>query len=358
MNSKLGIGALSLLTLSIIATPTFAKGNEKTNGGTTPQGKPFVYIGEQIEVIEAVQLSLQEQIDDLVGDVSSIEEHLDATEDAIEALQAKDAALQALIDANAGNITDLQGEITRLQDELDKLRTDMTTGDDILQSKIDTNLALIGVLQLAVAEFNTLQGQIDALKAENTSLRLAMEAGDLSLQSQIDSNDTLIANLQSQIDSIGLLESQIEANKALISGLLSQVNSLSISIDRYSSYMNRECQPGEFLHSTNVDGSYVCEVGSGSGGIGGFLQLRVVSVTTIPKNSGGNAMAECPLGSIMTGGGYEATSSIDVLQSKPAIMGGDVSNSGLNRAWFVEGLNRNSPYNVNLYSTAICLQPI
>lgn len=356
MNSKLGIGALSLLTLSIIATPTFAKGNEKTNGGTTPQGKPFVYIGEQIEVIEAVQLSLQEQIDDLVGDVSSIEEHLDATEDAIEALQAKDAALQALIDANAGNITDLQGEITRLQDELDKLRTDMTTGDDILQSKIDTNLALIGVLQLAVAEFNTLQGQIDALKAENTSLRQSMEAGDLSLQSQIDSNDTLIANLQSQIDSIGLLESQIEANKALISGLLSQVNSLSISIDRYASYMNRECQPGEFLHSTNVDGSYVCEVSGG--GIGGFLQLRAVSYTSIQKNQTGSATAECPSGSILTGGGFAKSEELEVLESRPIVMAGDVSNTSTNRAWFVRGLNPNRPYPLNIYSSVICLQPL
>ncbi|MFZ5838983.1 MAG: hypothetical protein ACOYY5_11845 [Pseudomonadota bacterium] len=301
-----------------------------------------MYIGEQIEVIEAVQLSLQEQIDDLVGDVSSIEEHLDATEDAIEALQAKDAALQALIDANAGNITDLQGEITRLQDELDKLRTDMTTGDDILQSKIDTNLALIGVLQLAVAEFNTLQGQIDALKAENTSLRLAMEAGDLSLQSQIDS--------------IGLLESQIEANKALISGLLSQVNSLSISIDRYASYMNRECQPGEFLHSTNVDGSYVCEVSGG--GIGGFLQLRAVSYTSIQKNQTGSATAECPSGSILTGGGFAKSEELEVLESRPIVMAGDVSNTSTNRAWFVRGLNPNRPYPLNIYSSVICLQPL
>lgn len=302
----------------------------------------LLYIGEQIEVIEAVQLSLQEQIDDLVGDVSSIEEHLDATEDAIEALQAKDAALQALIDANAGNITDLQGEITRLQDELDKLRTDMTTGDDILQSKIDTNLALIGVLQLAVAEFNTLQGQIDALKAENTSLRLAMEAGDLSLQSQIDS--------------IGLLESQIEANKALISGLLSQVNSLSISIDRYASYMNRECQPGEFLHSTNVDGSYVCEVSGG--GIGGFLQLRAVSYTSIQKNQTGSATAECPSGSILTGGGFAKSEELEVLESRPIVMAGDVSNTSTNRAWFVRGLNPNRPYPLNIYSSVICLQPL
>ncbi|MFH4670346.1 hypothetical protein [Vibrio alginolyticus] len=107
MNSKLGIGALSLLALSIMASPTLGKSSAKVNGGTTPKGKPFVYVGEQIEVIEAVQLSLQDQIDDLVGKVSSMEEHLEATEDAIVLLQARDLALQGLIESNAGNITDL-----------------------------------------------------------------------------------------------------------------------------------------------------------------------------------------------------------------------------------------------------------
>jgi hypothetical protein len=356
MNSKLGIGALSLLALSIMASPTFGKSSAKVNGGTTPEGKPFVYVGEQIEVIEAVQLSLQDQIDDLVGKVSTMEELLEATEDAIVLLQARDLALQALIESNAGNITDLQGEITRLNTELQQLYLDMANGDSTLQSQINNLRFLIGALQLAVSDLNTLQAQIDALETENSNLRLEMEAGDSSLQSQIDSNNTLITNLQGQIDSIGRLESQIDANKSLINALVGLVNSLSISIDRYASYMDRECPTGSFLHSTNADGSYVCEVDSGTGGIAGFRQLRATAQVVMNGNSHSSVVATCPTGSILTGGGYTSPTYRDVFihESRPVADLGDptVNTNG----WYVSGYNYNEP-NFVMSATALCLMP-
>ena len=66
--------------------------------------------------------------------------------------------------------------------------------------------------------------------------------------------------------------------------------------------MNRECPTGSFLHSTNSDGFYACEVDSGVDGVTGFSQLRVVSITSLPEGGGGNATAECPSGSILMGG--------------------------------------------------------
>ncbi|ENK2330360.1 hypothetical protein AB3A76_001633 [Vibrio alginolyticus] len=273
-----------------MASPTFGKSSAKVNGGTTPEGKPFVYVGEQIEVIEAAQLSLQDQIDDLVGKVSTMEELLEATEDAIVLLQARDLALQALIESNAGNITDLQGEITRLNTELQQLYLDMANGVSTLQSQINNLRFLIGALQLAVSDLNTLQAQIDALETENTNLKLAMEAGDSSLQAQIDSNNSLITNIESPIDSIGRLESQIDANNSLIDALIGLVNSLSIA----------------------------CEVDSGVDAVTGFSQLRVVSITSLPEGGGGNATAECPSGSILMGGGYFTSSGVEVLQSRPS----------------------------------------
>jgi len=353
MNNKLGIGALSLLALSIMASPTFGKSSAKVNGGTTPEGKPFVYVGEQIEVIEAVQLSLQDQIDDLVGKVSTMEELLEATEDAIVLLQARDLALQALIESNAGNITDLQGEITRLNTELQQLYLDMANGDSTLQSQINNLRFLIGALQLAVSDLNTLQAQIDALETENTNLKLAMEAGDSSLQSQIDSNNSLITNLESQIDSIGRLESQIDANNSLINALVGQVNSLSISIDRYASYMDRECPTGSFLHSTNADGSYVCEVDSGTAG---FRQFRAYTQVVMNGNSHSSVVATCPTGSIVTGGGYTSPTYRDVFihESRPVA---DLGDPTVNiNGWYVSGFNYNEP-NFVMSATALCLMP-
>lgn len=359
MNNKLGIGALSLLTLSIIAAPTFAKGNEKTNGGTTPQGKPFVYVGDQIEVIEAVQLSLQEQIDDLVGKVSSIEEHVEATKDAIALLKARDTALQALIDSNEGNITDLQGEITRLEGELTQLRTDMASGDDTLLAKINEYVAIIGVLQLAVSEEGDLQIQIDALKAENISLRLAMEDGDSSLQDQIDANLVLIGGLQDQIDVLGTLQDQIDANADLIAGLQSQIDALQAEIALQNSYMNRECPAGSFLHSTSDDGTYACEVDSGTDGVGGFRQLRVYSSNTVPAFGGTRtASATCPTGSILTGGGgffpgsgfHGAWPQLYYVSDVTYVIG--------NRTWSASANNSNSSYSRDVYAMAVCLEPL
>lgn len=356
MEVKFLIGVLAL-----VLTSTIAMASGKGNGGTTPQGKPFIVINDKIQVIESVQLTIQDQIDELVGVVDTLEDRLYATESAITALQSEDIALHALIDAHDGNIDDLVAEIARLDAENIVLNAAIADGDSVLQDQVDINYSLISALQIAVGAQGALQLQIDDLVAINVTLQAAIDSGDSTLQFQIDANVGLIDGLQNQIDALGTLQTQISANAGLISGLQSQIDDLQGQIDMNLSYMNRECPVNTTLFSTNEDGSYACEVDDeGIGGITGFSQVRVYSQYLLDPGYYANVHAYCPAGYMLTGGGsWGGQADVYIVGSIPAIYSANVddTNYALSRAWRTYAVN-SSIYSREIYSMAVCIKAL
>ena len=109
-NYRTFVLAIVCLTLSFNFQLANAAGN-----GSSPKGKPFIAINNQIvEVVNAAVTSLQDQIDDLVARVDTVELRVSADEEAIFRLQDQNEILAYLVLQNFSDITAIQAEITLL----------------------------------------------------------------------------------------------------------------------------------------------------------------------------------------------------------------------------------------------------
>ncbi len=231
--SKLRTAAIatSLLLLSSGAVVQ-AAGN-----GSTPNGKPFVEIQGQIVEVQGTLMSLQEQIDAIVGNATSLEERLTLSENAILELQAENAALLAQIN-----------ELTALA---------LANGVDIAAMQV---------------EIETLRGQItdlQALAGDHSADILALEGRIADLQSQIAANAAGLFTLQADV----------AANFDLIDGLQDQIDQINVTLAEKQDILDLACPVGWSLRVIDPDG-IACEFDNS--GIAGIAR-SIASVTgTVP----------------------------------------------------------------------------
>ncbi len=254
------------LFLAASLTAMGIAGANAAGNGSSPKGKPFVSINNQIVEVTGAISSLQDQIDLLVARVDTVEQRVGANEAAIASLQAQNAALQAMASQNASDIASINAAILQLQQANATLQALIaaTTGTVTqLQAQLDTNSALIANLQGAV------------LLAETSVITLGS-----NLQPQIDNNNALIVALQTELDQ---LKSLLQAKQDRINGL---------------------CPNGQAIQQVLANGSVVCE--SVGGGASGTLQSTYTSLYSGNISSGQYASiyATCPTGWVVSGAGH------------------------------------------------------
>ena len=249
-----------VVALSVAFSSTaFAAGS-----GSSPKGKPFIAIGDQIVEVEGAINSLQDQVDILVGRVDSIEARVFANEGAITTLQNQNAALTTLVQQNLSDIASIDAEILALQQaNADLAAMIAANSGDIatLQSDVAANDALITTLQSAIL---MVQGDIISLET--------------SLQSQIDNNLMLIGVIQGELDTIN---AKLALKQNLINGI---------------------CPDGSAIQQVLTDGSVICE---GVAGASGQLE-SVVSINWRFAEPGHDTrlLTYCPDGYTATGSGF------------------------------------------------------
>lgn len=249
---------LSLLILSGVISSSVYAGQ-----GGSPSGKPFISINDEIVEVQGAVSSLQDQIDLLVEDVNTLEGRAAANEGAIETLEIATQALQFLVDQNLTDISEVQSQISALETDNDALAEQIATnsGDIVfLQEEMEANTTLLNQLQSAV------------LAIENDLISL-----NDSLTTQIDNNAELIGLLQQQIDTI---DEQLTFHENLANGT---------------------CPDGSAVVDILDDGSSVCGAVGGSGSLNLTATYRY---TTVPSNGSVGAYSSCPSGMVAIGGGW------------------------------------------------------
>jgi len=312
--SKYQSGFLCLgITVAVFsnASLSLAGGN-----GSSPKGKPFIAINDQIVEVHGAVTSLQDQIDGLVADVDTVEDRVGATEDAIAGLEAIDTYLKGLIAINATDIATINGEIAALQAESVDLQAQITANDgDIAthQAQIDLNATVISTLQASM------------LSVQNSLVSL-----DTNLQGQIDGHADLISALQ---DEIVQINESLAMKQMIVSG---------------------SCPVGQSIREIMPDGSVACEV---EGGASNITQVRVYNVTLVGQNLSSSVFATCPVGFALTGGSSRSAESSRYRKwDLPARVSGSVDDSNItsNRTWHAY-LSRPN-YSTLLFSYAVCIK--
>ncbi|MBN2429268.1 MAG: hypothetical protein JXK94_13110 [Deltaproteobacteria bacterium] len=240
------IGNFAIFTLMV--TPAFSG---------SPKGKPFVYLNNQIAEVKASVSSIQEQIDSIVQNVSSLEERVGAFDAAISNLESQNMTLAAEISSYGMSINSMMAQISGLQ-----------------------------------SENAWLKSQIEAVNAGRID----------QLQVQIDENAAKIASFQTAINDISSLESQIANNTTLIQSLNGEVVKINGYLELKQNIVNGFCPSGSAIREILADGSVVCTPeGSGSNGI---YYSRSYNMVEIPASQSRPLTVSCPSGYIATGGGF------------------------------------------------------
>ena len=246
------------ITASVIFSIMGAATVNAAGNGSTPKGKPFVAIDNQLVEVQGAVSSLEEQMELLVARVTTVEERVDADAAAIASLQAQNNALEILVNNNIADIQAINDKIVLLEQENAALLVSITgnTGDiEALQEQVAAN-------ELAISNF-----QLALIQVETNAISLTE-----GLQEQIDHNESLIVLLNAEIDT---LSDAIALKQDLINGI---------------------CPGGTAVTEVLPDGSVVC--GGAGGGSTGQLQRF-----SILKWSGDMApgatiqdFAQCPAG--------------------------------------------------------------
>jgi chromosome segregation ATPase len=231
--------------LALLLAPGSGWTASTTNGGSTPNGKPFTYLQTQIAADQAAISALQ-------ADTTTLKAGLAEVWTALNALTARVTANEASIQNLFGSVKDLrftvQAQGKALQDAGAQLA--------VLRKDVNANADAIAAAQ---ANINSMQDylhtQVDALNAQNVSMALTVAAvqSDLSqfratVAAQEAAIKAQIADLQAQIDQIntglantvGMLTlEQLSAALLTASNLGNQILSLSLNLqDLRAAYEN------------------------------------------------------------------------------------------------------------------------
>lgn len=299
---KIGYWGITLGAAVIGATPAFAAGN-----GTSPKGKPFVALQDQVVEVQGAVSSLQDQLDLLVARVDNVEQRVDANAAAIVNLQSQNDALSALVNQNLSDIAAINAEITYLNDQNTQMRADIAANQgDIaaLEAEVAANEAMINSLQSAI-----LMVQDGVISLEN------------SLQAQIDHNTQLIGALQSEVDQIN---QALAFKQNLVGGT---------------------CPSGQAIRQILSDGSVICDAGGGASG-----SLHAVHAYQYQYGAPGQYLtinAYCPGGYTATGAGFYNARGWNVVSSFTQ------HNSTYYNYGSVTAVNQN-PYSSYFYAVTSC----
>lgn len=248
---------LSLLISVALSSTAFA--------GSSPNGKPFIAINDQIIEVNGAISSIEEQIEELVASVDTLEERVGANEQAITDLQDENEILATLIDQNATDIVTINGLISDLQAENDQLAIDIAANaGDIaaLEARVGVNESLIASLQGAIVNVNIALG-------------------------------TGLANLQGQINN----------NFALIGGLQGQINNINALLAAKQNIVNGSCSPGSSIRQIFSNGAVACEYdNTGSNSISRVTVSN--STSGAAQGSWQSVTVNCLSGYTVTGGGF------------------------------------------------------
>ncbi len=256
--------------LSMVVGVTFVQ------AGSSPNGKPFVAINDQIVEVKGVLGTLRDKVDILVGRVDSVEALLAASQGAVDSLIVRNQILDSLVRLNLNSISSIQSEIELIKPVVAGLQADIASnvGDiEVLKDELALNQTLIADLEAAILLSN--QNILDI---------------NGSLQEQIDDNLSAIKILESDI-------AQINENLALKQNMIS----------------GGTCPDGEAVIAVTESGGVVCG-GAGGGNSGQLETVNVWTWQTVPGNSTVSVWSRCdepPL----AGGGY-------------VVMGAGLANAG------------------------------
>jgi len=190
-------------------------------------------------------------------------------------------------------------------------------------------------------ELRTTMETMEEQVQENTSAIQDLEAKASILENAIASNTGNIADLQNELN---LVYDRTEL-------LRSELSTIYLMLRLKQDILDGKCGDGEALQEIRPDGSIVCETTGGGGGSSSIRTYRVAGYARVPANGTIGSWAQCPTGSVYTGGGW-ASWQTEILSSYPGANAGNYL--GGNNSWFVQVRNT-SPYSRFLVTYAMCL---
>ena len=158
--------------------------------GSSPKGKPFVEINDQLVAVQGDVDSIKDQIESLTSRLETIEEAAAAVSEKLDQTIAVQAALSDLVEQIEAGTTTLTTAISDLELESDSLATQIAAlggSDEDLQAQIDSNQALTLSLQLALA--NGLESIDDELEQlDELAFYLAQEQSKIQAALDLKQN--------------------------------------------------------------------------------------------------------------------------------------------------------------------------
>ncbi len=218
--------ALSFAT----ANPLSAQGRSNTNGGSTPNGKPFVYLNELIANNSAAIADLESDSSVLLAGLAALESRVSANEGNIAANAAaiggildEIGAINGTIAAQQAEIGDLHAQIVRVDAEADQDKAELEAALAALGQTVSNGFASLQSLYASLA------ATLDAQAAELAAFKLEVADQNAAALAQIDAINATIAQLRSEIPSLSDINA-IVANNTLVIDLQQNVATLQSAV--------------------------------------------------------------------------------------------------------------------------------